>query len=82
MFCACAHPIHKGRPCKKSCNCQESRPVRSVTPPTLAYDPEPALWVCYCGTVAPFDPYVFPHRDCDGGRPLTTEEIAAREGAA
>lgn len=27
-------------------------------------------WVCYCGEVAPFDPYVFPHRDCDGGRPL------------
>ena len=37
-----------------------------------------ALWVCYCGEVAPLGD-TFPHRDCDGGRPLRPEEIAARE---
>jgi hypothetical protein len=28
----------------------------------------PEYWVCYCGTVAPFNPEVFPHDDCDGGK--------------
>jgi hypothetical protein len=38
------------------------------------------LWVCYCGQVAPWS-WSFPHWDCQGGRPLSPEEIAAREGA-
>jgi hypothetical protein len=40
----------------------------------------PALWVCYCGQVAPHSS-VFPHRDCDGGRPLRPEEMAATREA-
>lgn len=37
------------------------------------------LWVCYCGEIAPWS-WSFPHWDCQGSRPLSPEEIAAREG--
>ena len=37
------------------------------------------LWVCYCGEVAPWS-WSFPHWNCQGGRPLSPEEITAREG--
>ena len=40
----------------------------------------PSLWVCYCGVVKPFDPGIFPHRDCDGGRPLSAGELAEPRG--
>jgi len=36
-----------------------------------------ALWVCYCGQVAPHG-NDFPHRECQGGRPLRPEEVEAR----
>ncbi len=42
-------------------------------------EPAPGLWVCYCGEVALWN-WSFPHWDCQGGRPLSPEEIAAREG--
>jgi hypothetical protein len=32
------------------------------------------LWVCYCGMIAQWSGS-FPHWDCDGGRPLTEEEL-------
>lgn len=41
-------------------------------------EPAPGLWVCYCGAVSPWS-WSFPHWDCQGGRPLSAEEIAARE---
>jgi hypothetical protein len=28
----------------------------------------PEYWVCYCGAVEPFAEYVFPHKDCQGGK--------------
>lgn len=39
-----------------------------------------ALWVCYCGQVAPHGSQ-FPHRDCQGGRPLTPDEVTAKIAA-
>lgn len=33
----------------------------------------PEYWVCYCGTVEPFDKYVFPHEDCQGGKMVAAE---------
>jgi hypothetical protein len=33
----------------------------------------PEYWVCYCGTVEPFNRYVFPHEDCQGGKMVTAE---------
>lgn len=27
----------------------------------------PEYWVCYCSAVEPFNLYVFPHEDCQGG---------------
>lgn len=36
-------------------------------------------WVCCCGVIAPKGEFrVFPHDDCDGGRPLTLEELQRR----
>ena len=43
-------------------------------------EPAPGLWVCYCGEVASWS-WGFPHWDCQGGRTLSPEEIAAREAA-
>lgn len=35
------------------------------------YEESPEYWVCYCSTVAEFVRYVFPHEDCQGGKPIT-----------
>jgi len=35
------------------------------------YEPSPPYWVCYCGVVDRDRPD-FPHRDCDGGKSITT----------
>jgi hypothetical protein len=35
------------------------------------------LWICYCSVEAERSEY-FPHDDCDGGRPLTSEEMTTR----
>jgi hypothetical protein len=34
------------------------------------YWTSPEYWVCYCGTVEPLVLYVFPHEDCQGGKPI------------
>ena len=39
------------------------------------YQASPEYWVCYCGVVSEFDPYVFPHRDCDGGKAAAAEGL-------
>jgi len=31
----------------------------------------PEYWACYCSEIAPFVEYVFPHKDCQGGRQAT-----------
>ena len=31
----------------------------------------PEYWVCYCSEIAPLEEYVFPHKDCQGGREVT-----------
>lgn len=40
------------------------------------YEPSSPYWVCYCGRVEPGSPD-FPHRDCDGGKPVTAEGFFA-----
>jgi hypothetical protein len=39
-----------------------------------------ALWVCYCGQVAPHG-NDFPHWECQGGRPLGPGEVEAKPSA-
>jgi hypothetical protein len=35
-------------------------------------------WVCYCGVIAEFSEYLFPHADCDGGQPLAPPGTMSR----
>jgi hypothetical protein len=41
------------------------------------YEASPELWVCYCGVIQPFVRYVFPHEDCQGGKPAAAEGLLA-----
>lgn len=34
------------------------------------YWTSPEYWVCYCSAIQPFVKYVFPHEDCQGGKPV------------
>lgn len=36
-------------------------------------EPSPEYWVCYCSTIEPFNRYVFPHEDCQGGKMVAAE---------
>lgn len=59
------------QPSSCACTCRDGDPHYEdwVTDP----------WVCCCGMVAPKGEFrVFPHDDCDGGRPLTLEDAARR----
>ena len=58
------------QPSSCACTCRDGDPHYEdwVTDP----------WVCYCGVIAALDPGIFPHRDCDGGRVLTLEELQSR----
>ena len=59
------------QPSSCACTCRDGDPHYEdwVTDP----------WVCCCGMIAPKGEFrVFPHDDCDGGRPLTLEDLARR----
>lgn len=83
--------------CRPSCGCGEYRRARgepgesnpgeprgwmpgSVREEIAEHGSPRKPWVCHCGAVAPYS-NDFPHWDCGGGRPLSPEEIAAREDA-
>jgi hypothetical protein len=81
-----------GEECKPNCGCGEFRldarsllqdePVGWMPGPVREEIAEVGAarkpWVCHCGAIAPYSDQ-FPHWDCGGGRPLTPEEIAARD---
>ena len=52
-------------------NCPSRGGVSTALELKEHYELNPEYWVCYCSVVEPFVPYVFPHRDCDGGKPVT-----------